>query len=374
MNKTEIVAGSCIALLAAVSIGQLYLDKTAQPQTQKQVKMEASVEPASQAEVKPVTVDEVIETYLSSINEGTDVGRQVALGSLLDELEGPEFGKSALKPESAESFANAAIAVVESSGAETSPSSELKDRVAGFLAARVRGPVSRDYVLKTLDQGSPNARDAVLAGLGGPLGLGGKSVYEKVQDLGAKGLINGESLPGVLRRTGGKKAIDPIIAIMKSTDNVKVISSCVIALQDIGEVSAVGPALERLEATGMIDKPKILPWISGALFSKYMETAQGSALSRGIKAMRSRPSLVKLGLPALEKGLAGADAETRRAAAEAIKKAVIAKHISAKIGEQMLAGRLSIETEPVLKAELTGGLEQVRGMMDQTKVLETKPQ
>ena len=373
MNKTEIVAGSCIALLAAVSVGQLYLDKTGQTQ-QTPAKIDASAEPISQAEIKPVTVDEVIETYISSIAEGTDVGRQVALGSLLDELEGPEFAKSALKPESAEAFANAAIAVVESTGAETPPTSELKDRVAGFLASRVRGPVSRDYVLKTLDQGPAEAREAVLAGIGGPLGVSGRRVFEKVQEINAKGLITGETLPGVLQRTGGKKALEPIVAIMKSTDNVKVISACVIALEDIGEPSVFGPALERLEATGMIDKPKALPWISGVLFSKYMETAQGSALSRGIKAMRTRPSLVKLGLPALEKGLAVGDAETRRAAAEAIKKAVVAKSIDAKKGEQMLAGRLSVETEPVLKAELTGGLEQVRGMMDQTKPLETKPQ
>ena len=50
-----------------------------------------------------------------------------------------------------------------------------------------------------------------------------------------------------------------------------------------------------------------------------------------------------------------------------MKKAVVAKVIDAQKGETMLAEQLRTETEPVLKAELTGGLERVRGLLPETK-------
>lgn len=369
MRKVEIVAGGCIALLAIVGIGQLILDKQ---DVKPQPEVKQAPPAATQAEIKPVTIDEVVETYLPSVTEGTDVGRQVALGSLLDELEGPEYGKAEMKPATSESLSKAAVAVIETTGTENAPSEELKARAAGFLAARTHDQVSRALVLKSLASGSDEVRKAVAEGLMNPHAMSGRRVFAAVADAGGKGLIGGLELPGLLRRTGGKKAVEPIIAIMKSTDDAKVISACVIALQDIGEAAALGPSLERLEAVGMIDKPATLPWLSAQLFSKHMETAEGSALTRGIKAMRTRPSLVKRNLAAVTKALEKGDPDTRRAAAEAVKKAVVGKFIDAKSGEELLAGRLTVETEPVLKAELTGGLEQVRGMMEAPKPQETK--
>jgi hypothetical protein len=53
--------------------------------------------------------------------------------------------------------------------------------------------------------------------------------------------------------------------------------------------------------------------------------------------------------------------------AVAVKKAVLAKVIDASVGETMLANRLTVENEQVLKAELTGGLERVRSMIPTVK-------
>jgi hypothetical protein len=373
MKKIQAVAGSCIALLAIVSIGQLYYDRQPDPDKGRPSDKKIVKAEETQPQVAAVTVDEVVETYLPSLKEGTDVGRQVALGSLIDELEGPEFGKTQLNAKSQEEFAKAAIEVVEASG-ETKAPDELKSRVAGFLSARTTAAASKEFALKVLDDGSPEARQAVLRGIGAHGGINGKKLFDKVAEMGSKGMIAGEELPGVLRRAGGHRAIESITMIMKSTDNYKVIAACVVALQDTNDAAVLGPSLERLEAVGMIDKPKALPWIGGDLFSKFMDTAEGSALSRGIKAMRTRPSLVKRGLPAIAKGLAKGDADTRRNAADAVKKAVLAKVIDVKKGEELLAGQLTQETEPVLKAELTGGLEQVRGMIETPKAPETKQQ
>ena len=81
--------------------------------------------------------------------------------------------------------------------------------------------------------------------------------------------------------------------------------------------------------------------------------------------MASRPGLVKI--EHLKTALDSPDADTRKAAVAAVKKAVVAKAIDAQTGETMLANRLQTETEPVLKAELTGGLERVRGLLPPVK-------
>jgi hypothetical protein len=83
-------------------------------------------------------------------------------------------------------------------------------------------------------------------------------------------------------------------------------------------------------------------------------------------AMAARPGLAKI--EHLKTALDSTDAETRKIAVAAVKKAVVAKVIDAPTGETMLAARLQTETEPVLKAELTGGLERVRGLLPQPKI------
>ena len=74
---------------------------------------------------------------------------------------------------------------------------------------------------------------------------------------------------------------------------------------------------------------------------------------------------MKTGIAHVEKGLQSPDPDTRRFAAVAVKKAVVAKLVDAKQGQALLAGRLQVETEPVLKAELTGGLERIHSLLEQ---------
>jgi hypothetical protein len=190
-------------------------------------------------------------------------------------------------------------------------------------------------------------------------------VYAKVRELADKGLIPDEILPAALRRTGGLKARDTLVTLMKSTDSAKLVDGCAIALQDYRDPALMGDILERLEAVGRLDTAGKMPWISAALLSEHMKTADKAQFRRGLTAMAARPGLSRI--EHLRKGLDSPDAETRRIAAVAVKKAVVAKVIDAQLGETMLAGRLQSETEPVLKAELTGGLERVRSLLPQEK-------
>ena len=369
MNRTEVIVGSAIAALAIAGLGQLYLDKgalrdTPQPKPDEVAAQTQAVAPRqTPEETKPITADEVVAGFMTSLEQGTQDQKVESLASLLDQLESPTYQKAVLYKDTAEPFAQAAVAAVTvSTSAETPELAELRGRLAYLLAARTHGPTSKQFVLDQLVNGTPEIKAQIARGLGRVGGVHGGDVFDAVAKAGAQNAIPGEILPGALRRLGGKKAVEPIVAAMKASSDWKTIDACVVALQD-GDPSVLGPSFERLEQLGLLEKSEKLPWISAKLFGSYMQTADGSALQRGLRVAAVRPSLLKVSLDAAKKGLDAGDAETRRLAAQAVRKAVLVKLLSPQDGESLLAGRLGHETEPVLKAELTGGLEQVRGLM-----------
>lgn len=363
MNRIETVAGVSLVALFATGVGHTYLELSKIASTPAPSR---DWKPVIQAETTPVrTVDSAIGAYLAASEAAAEGERLVHLGSMLASIESPEFEGEEIDPVTAESLARAVAATLAAPGDGGPQDLELRRRAVGFLAARVPGRTSRDIVLKALDEGPVEVRVEALKRVGSPTGVRGASVYAKVKELGEKGLVPDSLLPSVLRRTGGVKAKDGLVALMGSTDSAKLIAACAISLQDYRDPELIGTVLERLEAVGMLESAGKMPWISPALLDEHLKSADRPQFRRGMAAMAARPALVKTGLAHLEKGLQSPDADSRRYAAVAVKKAVVAKHIDAKRGEGLLAGRLQVETEPVLKAELTGGLERVRSLIEQ---------
>ena len=363
MNRLEAVAGASLFALVVAGVGQKYNELSKLAGTPPPP---SRVLPKIQAETRPVrTVDSAIDAYLANAEAAAEADKLVHLGSLLAALESPEFDGEEIDSVTAESLSKAIVAVLNKPGDGGAMDLELRRRVVGFLAGRVSGKTSRDFVLKAMDDGPVEIRVEALKRVGSPLGVRGSAVYAKVKELGDKGLVPDTMLPTVLRRTGGVKAKDVIVTLMTSTDNAKLIAGCVISLQDYRDPEILGKALERLEQVGMIDSAGKLPWISPALLDEHLKSADKAQFRRGMIAMAARPSLVKTGIVHVEKGLQSPDPDTRRYAAVAVKKAVVAKLVDAKQGESLLAGRLQVETEPVLKAELTGGLERIHNLLEE---------
>lgn len=362
MNRLEAVAGSALVALVAAGAGQKYLELSTLAATPAPVR---SVRPELQLETRPErTVDAALAAYLSGAEAAVEADKRVHLGSLLASLESPEFDGEEIDPVTGESLAKAVVSALGTPGGGAEDV-ELLRRAVGFLAARVPGRTSREFVLKALEEGPAEAREEALKRVGSPLGVRGPSVYAKVLELGEKGLAPDALLPSALRRTGGVKAKEALLGLMGSTDSRPLIAGCAVSLQDYRDPELVGRILERLEAVGMIDSAGRLPWLSPALLDEHLKTADKASLRRGLMAMATRPSLVKTGLAHVERGLQSPDSDTRRYAAIAVKKAVVAKIVDAKQGQTLLAGRLQVETEPVLKAELTGGLERIHTLLEQ---------
>jgi len=363
MNRIEAVAGISVLALAAAGLGQKYVELSRLAQTPDPSK---SIKPDVALETRPVfTLDSAAHAFLANAEAAGDADRFVHLGEFLAAVDGPELVEDDFDAETAEAVAKDVVAVLDKDVDVSKEGMELRRRAVSLLAGRVPSPSSKEYVLKVMTEGPQDLREAAVARVGGPRGVRGPSVYAKVRELGDKGLIPDELLPAALRRTGGLKARETLVSIMRSTDSAKLVAGCAIALQDYRDPALLGDVLKRLEQVGRLDSAGKMPWISAALLDAHMKTAERPQFRRGLAAMAARPGLIKI--EHVRKGLESPDAETRRIAAAAVKKGVVAKVIDAQQGETMLAGTLKTETEPVLKAELTGGLERVRSLLPETK-------
>lgn len=363
MNRVEAFAGITVIALAAAGLGQKYVELQRLSRTPDPLKQ---AKPAPVAELQPVsTLDSAVHAFLANTENAADADRLVHLGELIAALDGPDLSGDDFDGETAETLAKNVVAALDRNPDVSKEGMELRGRAVALLASRVPSPTSKAYVLKVLDEGPQELREIAVARVGVPRGVRGPSVYAKVRELGDKGLIPDELLPQALRRTGGLKARDTLLALMKSTDSAKLIGGCAVALQDYRDPALLGDVLERLEQVGRLDSAGRMPWIGAALLDAHMKTADKAQFRRGLAAMAARPGLFKI--EHARAGLESPDAETRRIAAVAVKKAAVAKVIEPETGETMLAGRLQAETEPVLKAELTGGLERVRGLRPQPK-------
>ncbi|MFI5360753.1 MAG: hypothetical protein ACHQ49_02185 [Elusimicrobiota bacterium] len=363
MNRIEAAAGIGVLALVALGVGQKYVELNRLSQTPDPLKFSR---PQLSAESRPVsTLDSAVNAFLANTENSADAERMVHLGELIAALDEPNLTDDDFDPGTAETLAKNVVAVFDHNGDDSKEGAELRRRAVGLLASRVPSPTSKAFILKVMSEGPQGLRDEAVARVGSARGVRGPAVYAKVRELADKGLIPDELLPSALRRTGGLKARDTLLAILKSTDSAKLVTGCAIALQDYRDPALMGDVLERLEQIGRLDSTGKMPWLSAPLLDAHMKTADKAQFRRGLMAMAARPGLAKV--EHLRKGLESPDAETRRVAAVAVKKAAVAKVIDAQEGETMLAGRLQAETEPVLKAELTGGLERVRSLLPQSK-------
>ncbi|MDE2490948.1 MAG: hypothetical protein KGM24_08870 [Elusimicrobia bacterium] len=312
------------------------------------------------ADLPGKTLDSAVSSFLADSGDPASPERLIELGELAAKLDAPELAGADLEPEAAQALGESVGAILSHDPDDSPDGLELRRRAVRLLATRDPAPSSRDAVLRVLDDGPQVLRDEALGDVGSPRGVRGPAVYEKVLALSGKGLVPPDLLPEALRRTGGRKARPVLLGLLKSTDSFTLVSGCAVALQDYRDPDLVGGVLERLEAVGRL-QPGKMPWLSAGLLERYLKTADRDGLRRGLTAMAVRPSLARVA--PLQRGLDSADPATRRAAAQAVKKAVVAGTIPADQGEEMLAGRLKTETEPALKAELTASLVRVQGLL-----------
>ncbi len=362
MNRITAAAGVGIVALAAVGLGRKYSQLSQLAQTPDPQKTSRPAAVAANPEGPVGGMDAAVRAFLAAQQNASDTDKLVQLNELISAIDGPAEETQDLDAEDAQAAAGAVVSALETSPDSSAEGLELRRRAVGLLAGRLGSPAARAYVLKVMEEGPQELREEAIARAGSPRGVRGPAVYAEIRALADKGLVPDALLPEALRRTGGLKARAALVTLLKSTDSAKLVDGCAVALQDYRDPALMGDVLERLEQVGRLETGR-MPWISGSLLNAHLKTADRAQMRRGLMAMAARPSLTKIEF--VKAALDSPDVETRRLAAVAVNKAVLAKVIDATTGEAMLAGRLQSETEPVLKAELTGGLERVKGLQPQ---------
>jgi|GEM_PF-1831539 len=363
MNRMEAVVGIGVIALVAVGVGQKYSELSKLAATPDPVRPERPQLAQQNPEGAVDGFDAAAHAFIANTETASDTDKLVHLGELMAAIDGPTFETQDLDDDTAEAAAKAIVEALDNSPDNSKEGMELRRRAVALLAGRIPSPTSKAYILRVMEEGPQELREEAIARVGSPRGVRGSAVYAKVKELADKGVVPDEILPSALRRTGGLKAREALVTLLKSTDSAVLVNGCAVALQDYRDPALLGDVLQRLEQVGRLDSTGRMPWISGSLLAEHMKTADREQFRRGLMAMAARPALAKSEF--LKTGLESTDVETRKIAAVAVKKAVIAKVMDAQTGEAMLAGRLQSETEPVLKAELTGGLERVRGLLPQ---------
>lgn len=152
--------------------------------------------------------------------------------------------------------------------------------------------------------------------------LSRKEQFQKLLELAQTGPVTVE-LPEAMRRTGGKKAIEPLVSLMRSTDDFKIVDACAVALQDYQDPALLHDVLTRLDEIGVLGDPGKLPWFSKKLFGEYAKTTQEPLLV--LKVIRTRPALYEQGAALVTASLQSPEAETKKLAEEIQSKVATAK-------------------------------------------------
>lgn len=353
MNRNQVVAG-----LSVTAMGILLVSKF-----NSLIRIADTPDPVKHvyAQGEDAIGTDAMDALIHSFTQSASAAdRPAALASLLDNLESDRYADEKITGDLGEEFAAAVVKTVAGISDDSKDSIELRRRAVAILSSRDSAPSSKEFVIKTIGEGSPEMRSEALGGVGKPGGVRGPEVFAAVDGVARKGEID-LALPGALRRTGGNKAKKELVTLINSTDNVKFVNACAVALQDYRDPVLLDVALTRIDALGRLGSNST-PWIGKELFNQYLAHADAVQLRRGITVMSARPSLADVTY--LKPGMESSDMQTRRLAAIAVRKAVLAKTIDFEQGVALLQNRLTAESEPSLKAELMASLQGMQQSKD----------
>lgn len=296
------------------------------------------------------TVDETVLAILKIIDGGQ---AREGLEQLSEVLESAERDELSLEVRD-----RAAKSVITAyAGFEDEESRRL---ALHLVVARLGGEVARNFAAELLGSTTDALKLAVLKAYVQPGAVDGKVVKRKALEYVRSDAVPVELRPAVLRKALGMKAEAEIFALFSSEIPAPAIAACAVELQNLGKPEVMGPVLARLDALGMLENKGKMPWISGRLLAKHIQTANDEELERALRIVTLRKSLVRSTARAVKERAGHKNADIRRLVARIIPNAVANEGLDVASGEELLLARLKEETDPSVKGEIEGSLAEVR--------------
>ncbi|MFH2204738.1 MAG: hypothetical protein ABIJ96_16615 [Elusimicrobiota bacterium] len=355
MEKTKLGVALGAAAVIALAGFSIY-DSLFVPQMGYQRTAQITA-PIDMLEPAPMTVDEEFQTLLPTLVSLDPNVRQAALGALAGALD-RDAGKE-LSAEMREESALSVIELYDGEPGETAKSAAIKRQALGLVLTRLDTPAAHAFAAGILSSPDAQEKTAALQLLSSGWikdETVRSAVYTAVHSSGVPQWLR----PAVIRRSLGAAAENELMALMESTEDNRTLRHCAVEIQNLHRPHLLGPVLSRLEKAGMLADIKELPWFSGRLMAQHIEKADDDELLRALRVVWLRPTLTRSVMPAAQRRLAHADPGIRRLVARIIPDAVKHQGLELERGEEMLAARLQIETDPAVKGELEGSLTAVR--------------
>ncbi|MFH1726324.1 MAG: hypothetical protein ABII00_17070 [Elusimicrobiota bacterium] len=306
----------------------------------------------------PLTLDDHVQVLLPTLGDEDARTRRAGLDALSMALESGDAGE--LTAETREETAGALIELYAEADVETPEGTETREKALGLIVTKVKGETARAFTAAVLSSGPPGMRIAALKALLVPGAIRGGEVYDKAYELARGDAVPDALKPAILRRVRGRKSEGELLEFFGSDIGPRALAECAVELQNLHKPELMGRVLSRLEQAGLLENVKLMPWFSGKLLSEHIRAADGEELIRALRVVRRRPSLTRSTFPAVQERLAHAEPSIRRMAARLVPEAVQYEGIDAQGGEELLAARLEVETDPVVKGEIAGGLSEIR--------------
>jgi hypothetical protein len=318
----------------------------------------AAAEAKEKREARPLDLDEALRTLIPTLdNKEASVRKQAvdAIAMVFKENAGQKIGD-----ETRDTAARALIDVYTGVDEETPEATDLQRSALRAMMVQVGGQASRDFATELMTTGDDEEKLEVAKVLLEPGSIRGGDISAKALEFARSDAAPASIKPALLRRGLGKKAGDEILALMKKETSPKALKACAVELQNLGKPELMGPVLARLEEAGLLKDVKSMPWFSGKLLTEHIKTADGDELLRALRVVWLRPALTRQTMKSASDRIAHADPQIRRIVARIVPDAVKYEGIDVDSGEELLASRLKVETDPGVKGEIEGSLEQVR--------------
>ncbi len=314
--------------------------------------------PQAQEETRPVSAEEAIAAVLPSLSGEDELSVRAAVEQVRAAYDGP--GAAEIPEALREQLAVSLTGIYGRVGEEIPEDRQLKDEIMRLVAVKVGGAAARDFTAALLDSTTESVRLGALEAVGATGAVRGGAVTEKALALARSEDVPDELKPAVLRRFLGRKAEPEIQALFESELSPAALKACAVALQDFHKPELMKGILSRLQAAGLLNDHRRMPWLSGRLLSEHIKTASSEELALAVQIIKARPTLTRATMKAFKTRLSDKEPGVRRMVAQLIPSAVGTKDLEVEDGESMLVAQLQTEEDPAVKGAIEEGLSRMR--------------
>lgn len=310
-------------------------------------------------------LDATAKSRLSSIESSSKSRRYETTGQLGNDLS-EAFNKGVrMTNDTRERLCSGLIAVYQGLGASKEDLG-TKQEIVAIETAHCTSASSKQFIFRVMETEPDSVRRFVLTYLGDPDGLRDEELYSKMDEWSAKGFMKKSARPTYWVRMKGRGAVPDILKTINATQDREEVLYAAWALQGVGSVEDMKVAYRKARQVHLDkpiqDAPDGLYWVKDKFLIEYVRSVDGDDLKDILQLMAASSALVPAGVvPILTTKLKTAGGETEILLIRRLTQAAENPRIDHDQVIRAFQEKLSEESDPKTKDQLSGSLKEVEG-------------